>query len=76
MKHGYKLLLFMFVCVSIPTFAAQYCCTNHGYMCERRAHSETNCSYRFPDSDVNEACVSFCLDYEHSLRDCMKACTS
>lgn len=32
--------------------------------------------YSYNEYKVDNACVDFCLDYEHSLSECQKSCTN
>lgn len=35
-----------------------------------------SCAYPRSDYKVDNACVDFCLDYEHTLSECQKSCSN
>lgn len=73
MKISKLSLLVFLTCISIPALAYNaYCCRNNNSC--GHGHGKFGYYYDYPQGDINEACVSFCVDYEHSLQECMEAC--
>lgn len=69
-------LLLLSLITSSNLYASGACHTKHYKSKFESAHCPSECCPEYPTEDfqVDNACVDFCLDYEHTLSECQKSC--
>lgn len=82
MTKYYKVILVAWVavglgCVSGVAFADQSLAqAAPAKQCAKRCIANNKFDYPpYHDYEVDNVCVSFCVDYEHSLNECTRACS-
>ncbi len=70
-------LRFLVLCLCLTTLSANAAnCTHSCYKDNADLPCRPECYTTYPESrfQVDNACVDFCLDHEHSFAECQKSC--